>query len=106
MFDTLEYPDLEEGYKDILKRYLEVFDINDTSKEWFEKIKGVAEEFNYAVDRKEYESNPEKYKGKVGDIAMMVRVAITKKNRTPDLYQIIQVLGDEIVRERISQIMN
>jgi len=106
IFDDLEYSELEEGYKDILKKYLEVFDINDTSEEWFKKIKGVAEEFNYAVDRKEYESNPEKYKGRVGDIAMMLRVAVTKKNRTPDLYQIMQVLGDKIVRERIEEYIN
>jgi len=105
-FNKLDYSELKGDYKDILKKYLEIFDINDTSKKWFGKIKDIAKEFNYAVDRKEYESNPEKYKGKVGDIAMIIRIAITKKTRTPDLYQIMQVLGDEIVRKRVEECIN
>ena len=103
IFEKLEYPELKDGYKDILKRYLEVFDINDDVNTWFNKIKSIAEEFNYAVDRKGFESNPDKYKGNVGDIAMIIRIAITKKNRTPDLYQIIQVLGEKRVKERIEE---
>ena len=93
---------LKTDSKDILKRYLEVFDISNTSQEWFNKIKQVAEEFKYATDRKDFENNPNKYKGKVGDIAMTIRIAITKKTRTPDLYQIMQVLGEEKVKERLS----
>jgi glutamyl-tRNA synthetase len=100
-FEELKCPELKTDSKDILKRYLEVFDINDISQEWFEKIKQVAEEFEYATDRKDFKNNPDKYKGKVGDIAMIFRIAVTKKERTPDLYQIMQVLGEEKVRERI-----
>ena len=103
MFEKLEYPELNDGYRDILKRYLEVFDINDDVNTWFNKVKDIAEEFNYAVDRKDFESNPDRYKGNVGDIAMIIRIAVTKKNRTPDLYQIIQVLGEKKVKERINE---
>jgi len=105
-FEELKCPELKTDSKDILKRYLEVFDINDISQEWFEKIKQVAEEFEYATDRKDFKNNPDKYKGKVGDIAMIIRIAVTKKERTPDLYQITQVLGEEKVRERIGDCMS
>lgn len=105
-FNNLEYPELKEGYRDILKRYLKTFNINDDVNTWFEKIKEIAEEFNYAVDRKEYESNPDKYNGNVGDVAMILRIAVTKKTKTPDLYQIIQVLGEDRVRERIEECIN
>ena len=105
-FNNLEYAELKEGYRDILKRYLETFNINDNVNTWFEKIKSIAEEFNYAVDRKEYESNPDKYNGSIGDIAMIIRIAITKKTKTPDLYQIIQVLGEDRVKERIQECIN
>jgi glutamyl-tRNA synthetase len=103
MFDKLEYPELKDGYKDILQRYLEIFNINDDVDTWFSKVKDIAEEFGYAVDRKEYENNTEKYKGNVGDVAMIIRIAVTKKTKTPDLYQIIHVLGEERVRERIGE---
>jgi glutamyl-tRNA synthetase len=105
-FNNLEYPELKEGYKDILKRYLGTFNINDDVNTWFEKIKSIAQDFNYAVDRKEYESNPDKYNGNVGDVAMIIRIAVTKKTKTPDLYQIIQVLGEDRVRERIEECIN
>lgn len=98
-FKELSKPDIKD--LDILKRYLEVFDIKDSSEEWFEKIKKVAEEFNYATDRRDFEKNPENYKGKVGDVAMIIRLAVTKKSKTPDLYQIMQVLGEDEVKKRI-----
>jgi glutamyl-tRNA synthetase len=98
-FKELSKPDIKD--LDILKRYLEVFDIKDSSEEWFEKIKKVAEELNYATDRRDFEKNPENYKGKVGDVAMIIRLAVTKKSKTPDLYQIMQVLGEDEVKKRI-----
>jgi glutamyl-tRNA synthetase len=56
---------------------------------------------NYATDRRDFEKNPEQYKGKVGDVAMIIRLAVTKKSKTPDLYQIMQVLGEDEVNKRI-----
>ena len=77
--------------KKIVEEYIKVFDINDSLDEWFEKIKKLATELNIE---------------KVGDLAMVLRVAITKKTKTPDLYQIIQVLGKEIVLERLEKYVN
>jgi glutamyl-tRNA synthetase len=78
----------EEVQVDILKKYLEVFDPEDTQEQWFEKIREISKEFNFE---------------KVGDVAMVIRVAITRRTRTPDLYEIINVLGEEKVRDRVQK---
>ena len=89
--------------KAILEKYLTVFDINDDQNTWFEKIKSIGNELGYTSDRKEYENNPTAYKGLVGDVAMVIRVAVTNRTKTPDLYQVMNVLGDEKVMSRIER---
>ncbi len=85
----------------ILNTYIEkYFDISD-KEIWFNNIKDLAEEKGYAREVKEYKSNPEAYKGHVGDISTVIRVALTTKHNTPDLYEIMQVLGKEEVEKRI-----
>ena len=95
--------DIEE-IKDILKTYSDkYFDVSDDKDTWFSKMKDLAEEKGYAREVKEYKTNPEQYKGHVGDISTVIRVALTTKHNTPDLYEIMQVLGEEIVRNRIER---
>ena len=88
---------------EILKTYLEkyyVFDHDETT--WFEKIKALAISLGYA-DTKEYKLNPTQYKGSVADIAAVIRVALTTTNQTPNLYQIMKLLGEERVKERLEK---
>lgn len=88
---------------EILKTYLEkyyVFDHDETT--WFEKIKELAISLGYA-DTKEYKLNPDQYKGSVADIAAVIRVALTTTNQTPNLYQIMKLLGEERVKERLEK---
>lgn len=101
--DREEFPENVEGddVKKILDMFLESYDINDSSDIWFEKIKKIGDELGYTSDYKEYKSNPDEYKGKVGDVAMVLRVALTKKSRTPDLHQVMQVMGKEMVEKRL-----
>ncbi len=108
MFTTSGYEDIQnrvskELQRSIVERYLEVYDWEDSSDVWFEKIKMVAEELGFCTDRKEYEANKEKYKGSVGDVAMVIRVSLTGKTQSPDLYQVIQVLGKEKVLQRLEE---
>ena len=92
----------EAEIKDILNSYIEKhFNISDDKETWFNKMKDLAEEKGYAREVKEYKSNPEAYKGHVGDISTVIRVALTTKHNTPDLYEIMQVLGKEEVEKRI-----
>jgi len=85
----------------ILKRYLENYTQRKDANAWFENLKLIANDLGYCTDRKEFENNVGKYKGMVGDVAMVIRVAITGKTKSPDLYQIMDVLGEDEVRKRI-----
>ena len=90
----------KESIEKILKLYVEkYYDENDDKQTWFDKIKELAGEMGYAKEVKEFKANPGMYVAHVGDVSTVLRVALTKRTNTPDLYEIMQVLGkDEIVR--------
>ena len=91
--------------KDILESYINNhFNIDDDKQTWFDKIKDLAEEKGYAREVKEYKANPENYKGHVGDISTVIRVALTGRHNTPDLYEIMQILGKDSIIKRINKI--
>ena len=93
----------EEEIEQIIKEYIQnYFDINDDKQIWFNKIKDLSEKLGYAREVKEYKKNPENYKGHVGDISTVIRVKLTSKCNTPDLYEIMQVLGKEEIIKRLS----
>ena len=89
----------KEDINNILKLYIDkYFDISDDKDTWFNKMKDLAEELGYAREVKEYKENPEAYKGHVGDISMVLRVALTSRSMTPDLYELMKLLGyDRVV---------
>lgn len=87
----------------ITKLYIEkYFDINDDKQTWFNKMKDLAEEVGYAREVKMYKTEPEKWPGHVGDISTVIRVSLTGRQNTPDLYEIMQVLGKETIIDRLS----
>ena len=86
----------------IVKTYFEkYYDENDDKQTWFNKMKDLSEEMGYAREVKEYKTNPEAYKGHVGDISTVIRVKLTGRCNTPDLYEIMQVIGKERLLKRI-----
>ncbi len=92
--------------KKIVSLYLEkYFDINDDKQTWFDKIKDVAEELGYAREVKMFKQEPEKWPGHVGDISTVLRVSLTGRQNTPDLYEIMQVLGKESIEKRFTRIL-
>lgn len=92
----------KEQIKKILDTYTEkYFDINDDKQTWFDKLKDLSEEFGYAREVKEFKENPGKYEAHVGDVSTVLRIAITGRTNTPDLYTIIEVLGKDRVIERL-----
>ena len=96
--------DLEE-IKKILKLYLEkYYHEEDDEQTWFERLKDLSEELGYAREVRDYKENPDNYKGLVGDISMVLRVALTTKAQTPNLYQIMKLFGKERVTERFNKI--
>ena len=90
----------KESINKILKLYVEkYYNENDDKQTWFDKIKELSGEMGYAKEVKEFKANPGMYAAHVGDVSTVLRVALTKRTNTPDLYEIMQVLGkDEIVR--------
>lgn len=106
-----EFENLEENkkkeIKEIVTKYIKDYlDINDSKEEWFEKIKKLSSDFNYAREVKEYKTNKEKYKGHVGDVSGYIRLVITSRKNTPDLYEIIKILGIDEVKRRINKFIS
>ena len=91
--------------KNILNVYFDkYYDASDDKETWFNKVKELCDELGYASNIKEYKANPEAFKGNVSDVSTVIRVAITSKSNTPDLYHIINLLGKERIMERISKL--
>ena len=90
--------------KAIIDEYMKVYDVDDDKDTWFGKMKDVAEKLGYAREVKEYKQNPENYKGHVGDISTVIRVALTGRKNTPDLYEILKNLGTERIQKRFARI--
>ena len=94
----------KDEIKKIVQTYLEkYFNIDDDKQTWFDKIKDLSEEFGYAREVKEYKQNPDKYKGHVGDVSTVIRVTLTGRANTPDMYEIMQVLGKDSVKRRLEE---
>lgn len=91
---------------EILKAYLEVYTHADSKDEWFSRMKDMCEPLGYTPNVKEYKKNPDAFKGHVGDISTVIRVAVTGRRNTPDLYAIMQVLGEDKVKERLNEALN
>ena len=90
----------------ILELYLEkYYNENDDKQEWFDKIKELSGELGYAKEVKEFKANPEAYKAHVGDVSTVIRVALTGRTNTPDMYEIMKVLGKESIEKRLKMAM-
>ncbi len=96
--------DIEE-VRNVLKTYFDkYYDASFDKDTWFNKMKEAAEEMGYCANMKEYKLNPNNYKGSIADFSMIIRVALTTKTTTPDLYEIMKLLGTDRIKERIALI--
>lgn len=107
MFDEIYFKEakfnLEKEYNvEMLEDYVDnYFDESDSKEDWFNKIKALAPKYGYASETKEYKANPENYKGSIGDVCEAIRVSATSLTMTPDLYEILKLLGKERIKKRI-----
>lgn len=109
LFTNLEYNFDKINDKDEIRKILDLYinkyyDESDDKDTWFNKMKLLSDELGYAKEVKEYKENPDNYKGHVGDISMVLRVALTTKTMTPDLYEIMRLLGKERIKERFNRL--
>ncbi len=103
-YEWQKITDLKE-IKNILNTYMDKFyNGTDTEEEWFNKVKLCCDELGYASNMKEYKKNPDAYKGNVADVSTVIRVALTSKSKTPNLFDIINILGLEEMKKRIDMI--
>ena len=94
----------KEEIKTIITDYLDnFFSIADDKQTWFNKLKDLSEKHGYAREVKEYKQSPDSFKGHVGDVSTVIRVALTGRQNTPDMYEIMQVLGESSVKARLNK---
>ena len=103
----LEAPLFDEKFdkalvKTVLEKYLAVYDAADDSNGWFSKVKAITEEIGFTTDMKAYKANPDAFPGTVADVSTMLRVAITGKTNSPDLYTVTRILGETRMTERVN----
>ena len=91
----------KETVSNVLKEYLAVYNHGDDNQVWFNKLKEIADKLGFASDMKAYKAEPEKFKGNVSDIAEVVRIAVTGRANTPDLWTIVHIMGEQQMKERI-----
>ncbi len=89
--------------KAVLEKFLTSYNTGDNQEEWFAKIKEIAVELGYAADLKTFKKAPDKYKGYVADVAKILRVFLTGKAEAPNLYEIMQVMGEKMVVSRLKK---
>ena len=110
IFDEIFNPEYEfpeniskENLIEIIKNYAEVYSFDDNKDEWFNRAKDFSEKLGYAGDMKLYKENPQNFKGNISDTTNIIRVAITGRKQTPDLYEILKILGLDRTKERLEK---
>lgn len=114
-FDELFLQDVEGGdnFPDgmsteeaarIMEGYGKIYNHSDDKDTWFARVKEFCETMGYSKDVKTFKKNPGVYKGHIGDLTGAIRVAVTNRRNTPDLYEIMQVIGEERVRARFGRV--
>lgn len=96
----------DEETKKLLKAYLETYDHSDDQSQWFDKIRIIAQDNGYAAKPKDYKKNPEMYKGHVGDVSSVIRIAVIGRATSPDIWELQQIMGEGKVRNRIENAIN
>ena len=86
---------------DVLNRFLNSYNPADDSGTWFDKVKGITTDIGFTTDMKAYKANPDAFAGTVTDVSTMIRLAVTGQVNSPDLYTVMQILGQDRTLQRI-----
>ena len=108
--EYLEAPVFEEKFekaviRSALEKFLERFDFQDDATVWFDKVKEITQELGFTTDMKAYKQNPDAFPGTVADVSTFLRLAVTGKTNSPDLYTVMQILGKDVTVSRIRKAM-
>ena len=92
----------KEMATEILEAYINEYNHSDDKQQWFDRMKALCEPLGYTPNVKEYKKNPDAFKGHVGDLSTVIRIAVTGRRNTPDLYAIMSLLGEDKVKARLA----
>ena len=96
-----------EAAKAVVETYKNEFNFNVESQEaWFDDLKEIGLRLGYCANRKDFKANPDQYKGMISDVAGAVRVALTHRTNSPDIYTIMQIIGEEKTRNRFDKFLS
>ena len=106
--EYLQTPDFGDQFSkatvaEVLNRFLKEFDIADDATVWFDKVKAITESIGFTTDMKAYKQDPQAFPGTVADVSTFLRLAVTGKTNSPDLYTVMQLLGYERTQKRIQK---
>lgn len=88
----------------LVSKFLESYDPGDAREAWFEKLKAAAVACGYSDNIKEYKKDPGTFKGHIGDVAKLFRMALAGKNQSPDLSEVMRVMGTDRMTKRLHAI--
>jgi len=102
-----QYPEsfAKEDINAVLNAFCSSYDDTAEQQAWFDNLKAIADSLGFCSDMKQYKASPEGYKGSIADVSMFLRVAVTGKMNSPDLYEIMKILGKEKVLSRINSVI-
>ena len=108
--EYLEAPVFDEKFdkaviRSALEKFLERFNFQDDATVWFDKVKEITQELGFTTDMKAYKQNPDAFPGTVADVSTFLRLAVTGKTNSPDLYTVMQILGKDVTVSRICKAM-
>lgn len=107
-FNGNPYEKVTEDYKlDGIREYFaECYSSKDNEQDWFSNLKEFAEKYKYTSSRKDYKANPDAYNGTVAKFCEIIRVMITTSNMSPNLYDLLQLLGMKRIEKRMDLFIN
>ncbi|MGN0298710.1 MAG: glutamate--tRNA ligase [Lachnospiraceae bacterium] len=94
-----------ETVKKIIGAYLESYDHSRNNNEWFNELKNIGEKFGFTADMKAYRANPELFAGSISDVAEVIRIGVTGNANTPDLWSLLQIIGEDTMRARLEKLI-
>ncbi|MCF7835391.1 glutamate--tRNA ligase [Candidatus Gracilibacteria bacterium] len=97
-------PDLPEIFNDdwigkFISEYASVLDLDMSIEDWFVQLKQIGKKYGFAGNNAEFKEGG--YIGKIGDLAMFLRIQLCCASQTPDLFSVMRVMGKERVINRL-----
>lgn len=99
------FPNVQPKDTVSILKHIRSFDPEASKDDWLNDMRNLTERLGFARNAKTFKKNPGEFKGHFGDVMMVVRVALTGRTNTPDLYEILQIFGSARIERRVAQVL-